>query len=158
MLLQAGPTASGNPAMRPAFLITVLMILFLTLHTDWSSRQAGQVELHTGAAIASSPLADARKSIHEQIIYELSVGNERLERENAALRQHVLDIRRAARSAGLKLNSTMTFLPIPGLEDILTVPHTTRSHAEKPSLDAGKNDTKSAGHAAKKVGSHTNGT
>ena len=88
-----------------------------------------------------------------QIIYELSVGNERLEvggafcghesyqvaeasalpssfltgltpeehvlscisgmqRENAALRQHVLDVRRASRAAGLDLNIT-SFLPIP---------------------------------------------
>jgi hypothetical protein len=84
-----------------------------------------------------------------QIIYELSVGNERLEvrvlvalpdgiwawtgvdpacqhdigrdahccvwsvqRENAALRQHVLDVRRASRAAGLELNAT-SFLPIP---------------------------------------------
>lgn len=142
--------------MRPAFLITVLMILFLTLHTDWSSRQAGQVELHTGAAIASSPATDARKPIHEQIIYELSIGNERLERENAALRQHVLDIRRAARSAGLQLNSTMTFLPIPGLEDILTLPPRIRSHAEESSLDAGRNGTQAAAHAANNVSSHTN--
>lgn len=92
-----------------------------------------------------------------QIIYELSVGNERLEvgpllclncmengrscygtfpatcgafltdtascksalsclagmqRENAALRQHILDVRRASRKAGLDLNAT-SFLPIP---------------------------------------------
>ena len=36
-----------------------------------------------------------------------------LQRENAALRQHVLDLRRGARAAGLELNASATFLPIP---------------------------------------------
>ncbi len=35
------------------------------------------------------------------------------QRENLALRQHVLDLRRAARAAGLQLNESATFLPIP---------------------------------------------
>jgi len=35
------------------------------------------------------------------------------QRENAALRQHVLDLRRGARAAGVDLNSSATFLPIP---------------------------------------------
>ena len=39
--------------------------------------------------------------------------------ENAALRQHVLDLRRAARAAGCALNSSITYFPLPGLEDAL---------------------------------------
>ncbi len=34
------------------------------------------------------------------------------QRENQALRQHVLDLRRAARAAGVQLNASTTFLPI----------------------------------------------
>lgn len=42
-----------------------------------------------------------------------------MQSENAALRQHVLDLRRAARAAGCALNSSITFFPLPGLEDAL---------------------------------------
>mmetsp|Transcript_1040 Transcript_1040/g.3150 ORF Transcript_1040/g.3150 Transcript_1040/m.3150 type:complete len:270 (+) Transcript_1040:668-1477(+) len=113
-----GGGGGGSIINRPMFIMTVFAMLFLTVHTDWGGHHAAELR-RTGGGPAQAPDADPRKGVHEKIIYELSVGAERLEQENQALKQHVLDLRRAARAAGLQLNESATFLPIPGLDDIL---------------------------------------
>lgn len=37
----------------------------------------------------------------------------RMQRDNAVLRQHVLDLRRAVRAVGCDLNASATFFPLP---------------------------------------------
>ena len=53
------------------------------------------------------------KALHLQIIYELSVDNEKLEQQVEQLKQYVLDLRRTARKCGCTLddNSILTLFP-----------------------------------------------
>lgn len=73
MFMQPGPLASGNPMMRPAFLVTVLMVMFLTMHTDWSSRQPSQVEILAAVAPAAAPLGEVNRHVHQQVLLPISL-------------------------------------------------------------------------------------
>jgi len=60
----------------------------------------------------------ANKGIKEQIIYDLSLSNEKLEQEIAKYRQYVLDIRRAVRSqTGCSLEDSSILTLYPELHD-----------------------------------------
>lgn len=60
-----------------------------------------------------------------QIIYQLSIANEQLERDLNQLRQYVLDVRRAARQCGCPLNDSTVLTLYPELHT--TINETTAS-------------------------------
>lgn len=71
--MQPGPLSSGNPLMRPTFLVTVLMVMFLIMHTDWTSRQPSQVEILAAVAPAAAPRGDQNRPLHEQVLLPNSI-------------------------------------------------------------------------------------
>ncbi|KAK9838492.1 hypothetical protein WJX81_002705 [Elliptochloris bilobata] len=73
------------------------------MQTDWTPQGArGPLHSKVGAPSAS----ELREGAKDKLIYDLSLSNERLESDNMRLRQHVLDLRRAARAAGCDLDAS----------------------------------------------------
>ncbi|CAL5222692.1 g5093 [Coccomyxa viridis] len=107
MFFQTVP--GSNPGISRPFIVgLVMLLLFLSMQTEWTPGNARQ---SAGKSISSPSgttpsAAEARESMKEKVILDLSLNNERLERENARLKQHVLDLRRAARACGCDLNTT----------------------------------------------------
>eukprot|EP00884_Botryococcus_braunii_P015860 jgi/Botrbrau1/2958/Bobra.0026s0026.2 len=100
------PPAQSN-IVRPIILGLVLLFLFMTLQSDWSpghssARTKGETRSLQGPG-SPTQSSDTHK---EKILYDLALMNEKLEAENARLKQYVLGVRRAARAVGLQLNES----------------------------------------------------
>ncbi|KAK9810654.1 hypothetical protein WJX73_007771 [Symbiochloris irregularis] len=94
-----GLGASGSQPMpngasgisRPFVVAVVLLLLFLSIQTDWSPPR-GQAK-RDPRILAAAPEALLREATKEKIIFDLSVSNEKLEKDNFMLKQHLLDLR-----------------------------------------------------------------
>ncbi|KAK9909108.1 hypothetical protein WJX75_007265 [Coccomyxa subellipsoidea] len=97
-------TSSGIS--RPFIAGLLMLLFFLSLQTEWTPPKQGREGRSLTMQSAPPTASEAREAMKEKIILDLSLSNERLERENTRLKQHVLDIRRAARGCGCDLNAT----------------------------------------------------
>lgn len=70
-------------------------------------------------AAATTSVEALKPGVTEQIIYDLSLANEKLERDVQQLRQYVLDVRRTARSCGCDLDSDDVLTLFPELHNLL---------------------------------------
>ncbi|CAD7698969.1 unnamed protein product [Ostreobium quekettii] len=81
---------------KPFIVALILLLLFLTTTQDWGASPGGAGDRLRRAELRGGP--GAAEKVKEKIIYDLSVLNEKLERENMQLQQQVLDTRRAFRA------------------------------------------------------------
>ncbi|CAD7699898.1 unnamed protein product [Ostreobium quekettii] len=88
---------------RPFIVALILLLLFLSTTQDWGKAPSGGKKPEGTGAKGGAVVSERVK---EKIIYDLSVQNEKLERENARLRQQVLDTRRAFRACTRGENGT----------------------------------------------------
>mmetsp|Transcript_13924 Transcript_13924/g.26725 ORF Transcript_13924/g.26725 Transcript_13924/m.26725 type:complete len:176 (+) Transcript_13924:161-688(+) len=94
MLVGGGLNSPDNPSSRPFMLGLVLLIIFLSLQTDFSLRRPG----HPGGrgSLRDNPVQH-REVVKEKIILDLSVSNEKLEAENQRLRIDLYALQRQVR-------------------------------------------------------------
>ncbi|CAL8462052.1 g1583 [Coccomyxa elongata] len=97
-------TSSGIS--RPFIAGLLMLLFFLSLQTEWTPAKQNREGRSLTMQAAAPTASEAREAMKEKIILDLSLSNERLERENMRLKQHVLDLRRVARGCGCELNGT----------------------------------------------------
>ncbi|BDA41228.1 hypothetical protein COCOBI_02-0080 [Coccomyxa sp. Obi] len=97
-------TSSGIS--RPFIAGLLMLLFFLSLQSEWTPAKQNREGRSLTMQAAAPTASEAREAMKEKIILDLSLSNERLERENTRLKQHVLDLRRAARGCGCELNAT----------------------------------------------------
>lgn len=92
---------------RPFVVGFILLMVFLSMSGEGPSNLTTDELSTDSSAIRKNGAADtqgnekdiAKKGVKEQIIYDLSLSNEKLEHEIMKYRQYVLDLRRAVRAA-----------------------------------------------------------
>jgi hypothetical protein len=106
---------------RPFVVGFILLMVFLSMSGDGPSNLTTD-DLSTDSAAKASGRPStlekendlAKRGVKEQIIYDLSLSNEKLEEEIKKFRQYVLDLRRAVRSqpgCSLEDSSILTLYP-----------------------------------------------
>ena len=120
------------PWPRPFVAGFVLLLLFLSLFGD-SPASHDQRQSIQQAAPQTKSEDGLKKGVKEQIIYDLSVTNERLENEVHRLKQYILDVRRAARKAGCTLEDNSILTLYPELHDEIQEEEGSDEKAEKKS-------------------------
>lgn len=103
---------TSMPWPRPFVVGFLLLLLFLSLFGESPSTHDQRQPIQQATAQTKSD-DGLKKGVKEQIIYDLSVTNERLENEVQRLKQYILDVRRAMRKSGCPLedNSILTLYP-----------------------------------------------
>lgn len=101
---------------RPFVVGFILLMVFLSMSGDSPSNltTSGLTDSAAAADTQENEKGVANKGIKEQIIYDLSLSNEKLEQEIKKYRQYVLDIRRAVRAqpgCSLEDSSILTLYP-----------------------------------------------
>lgn len=101
---------------RPFVVGFILLMVFLSMSGDGPSNLTTD-DLSTDAVAATAKGNEkdlAKTGVKEQIIYDLSLSNEKLEQEIKKYRQYVLDLRRAVRNqpgCSLEDNFILTLYP-----------------------------------------------
>jgi hypothetical protein len=100
---------------RPFVVGFILLMVFLSMSNDGPSNATTE---NLNASKSTAEISDndltQNKGVKEQIIYDLSLSNEKLEQEIKKYRQYVLDLRRAVRSqpgCSLEDSSILTLYP-----------------------------------------------
>jgi hypothetical protein len=124
-------------------------MIFLSMSGDSPSNltTSGITDRHSAAATDTqeSERGVANKGIKEQIIYDLSLSNEKLEQEIKKYRQYVLDIRRGIRAQpGCSLEDSSILTLYPELHDDLD-----NGDEKENEGHNGENDSENSSTAAK---------
>ena len=100
---------------RPFVVGFILLMVFLSMSGDGPSNvTTDDLSTDTITATEGNEKDLARNGVKEQIIYDLSLSNEKLEQEIKKYRQYVLDLRRAVRGqpgCSLEDDSILTLYP-----------------------------------------------
>lgn len=96
----AGNNNADNVSSRPFFLGLLLLVIFLSIQTEWAPRRPGQMR---PGQERETP-AQHREAVKEKIILDLSISNEKLEDENRKLKIDVFTLRRELRNSSRNSN------------------------------------------------------
>eukprot|EP01026_Neomeris_dumetosa_P034229 TRINITY_DN2752_c0_g1_i1.p3 TRINITY_DN2752_c0_g1~~TRINITY_DN2752_c0_g1_i1.p3 ORF type:complete len:186 (-),score=21.97 TRINITY_DN2752_c0_g1_i1:409-966(-) len=99
MFVPAANTAQGNLS-RPFILGVLLLLLLLSTQSEWaaSQRRHNQNLIQVGQDIGET---QRKRQVKDDILLELSVLNENLEKENKRLKTIALELDRALRLCGM---------------------------------------------------------
>jgi len=83
----------------------------------FQSCKQSSIMIHLPVGVSSSSensctVCVALKTVRSELMRSMRPVH-RMQRDNAVLRQHVLDLRRAVRAVGCDLNASATFFPLP---------------------------------------------
>mmetsp|Transcript_42876 Transcript_42876/g.107390 ORF Transcript_42876/g.107390 Transcript_42876/m.107390 type:complete len:190 (+) Transcript_42876:418-987(+) len=89
---------NGNGSHRPFAVALLLVLLFLSTRSDWNTAARRQrMEVRTGMG-RNSP--QTQSAMRDKLLLDLLKSNEKLERENKALRYRMMLLNRTMRSCG----------------------------------------------------------
>eukprot|EP01024_Parvocaulis_polyphysoides_P062419 TRINITY_DN7134_c0_g4_i2.p2 TRINITY_DN7134_c0_g4~~TRINITY_DN7134_c0_g4_i2.p2 ORF type:complete len:185 (+),score=26.06 TRINITY_DN7134_c0_g4_i2:1234-1788(+) len=115
MFMPAGNTAQSNLS-RPFILGVLLLLLFLSTQSEWAANQRrhNQKLIQVGQDVGETA---RKRQVKDDILLELSVLNENMEKENKRLLTVALELNRALRNCGMAENATaiMSQLDVPYL-------------------------------------------
>lgn len=119
VIQQAQGLNGQGGATRPFMVGMLLLLLFLSTQTDWNPTARRQ-RMEVRAGMARNPAA-TQDSIRDKLLFDMLTSNEKLEKENRALRYRILLLNKTMRGCGGCNHTDLPFQPFLD-EEVLPLP------------------------------------